>query len=133
MPGSAGGLKGEGVPGPWRRQAGPREGPPGSLPSEQSTGASAGHLEGLGKSRTEGVCVPFLFSLAAPRHMHFSGQGSDPSGSCNPSSSCGNTGSLTQDQGSNLRRRAPKMRPIALCHRGNASLHLLKDWVYACQ
>ena len=36
----------------------------------------------------------FLF-LAAPRHMEFLGQGSDPGCSCNPSYSWGNTGSLT--------------------------------------
>ena len=45
----------------------------------------------------------FFFSfLAAPQHMEFLGQGSDPSHSCDLSRNCGNAGSLIYCAGSGI-------------------------------
>ena len=49
----------------------------------------------------------FLF-LAAPWHMEFLGQGSDPSHSCKPSCICDNSGSLTHCSG-------PGIEPMSQC------------------
>ena len=59
-----------------------------------------------------------LFSfLAAPQHMAFPGQGSDPSLHCNVRHSCGNTKSLPHCA-------CPEINPIPLCHSRNSKSNI---------
>ena len=59
--------------------------------------------------------VFFPFFLAAPWHMEFPGQRSDPNHSCNLGCSCGNTRSLTRCAG-------PGIEPASQCSQDTADL-----------
>ena len=67
------------------------------------------------------LCI-FLCFLAAPRHMKFPGQGSDPSRSCHLMYSCGNPRSLltVPVQGLYLSLSTPEM-PLILLHPSRSS------------
>lgn len=76
------------------------------------------------------LCLSFPFLSAAPWHMEFSGQGSDPSHSCDLCWSRGNSRFLTHcaDQRMNPGPSVPEMSPILLNYSWNSAHAISNAW-----